>query len=83
MSETTTTPSSATMAEATTEAQKVDIASPPSEAVVTHGDENHFSGVAVRANKEQVILRFEPKALEERRKTEELNERIRKYGKAF
>jgi hypothetical protein len=76
-------PSSTTVATAATEIKRVKIANLPAEEVVTHSDGDQFSGIAVRATKEQIVLRFEPNALEEQRRTEELNERIRKYGKAF
>lgn len=83
MSDTTKISSSVSTADAAIQVEMVPVTNLPAEAVITHQDEDHFSGVAVRVNKAQVVLRFEPKALEDQRRTEMLNERIRKYGKAY
>jgi hypothetical protein len=82
MTETTTRTSGGTVATATQDLKEIRIVSSPIE-TVTHSGEEHFSGVAVRVNNQPIVLTFEPHALEEQRKTEELNARIRKYGKAF
>ena len=83
MSDTTTITSSGTIGAAATNVEIVQIAPEIKEAVVTYSDEEHFSGIAVRVSKGPVVLRFEANALKQQRETEQMNERIRKYGKAY
>lgn len=85
MSETTTKTSCSTKASAATLMQAVTIATFP-EATDTQTDDSVIGGIPVRIQENAdsvIVIQFQPKALEEQRKTEEMNERIEKYGKAY
>jgi hypothetical protein len=83
MSDTTTiTPPSGTVSASVACMTSVQIA-PVSGEIVTQSEQVQFSGVSVRATISPVSLKFQPSALADQQALEKMNERIRKYGKAF